>query len=721
MTSRRTQSDFAALFKKHRLKSELETLSEFGDLLAEEGYIYENSLFTRWQNGERIPKDRKLLITIIELFVKRGGLKDENEANLFLEAANQRDLNEKEISELNQYFHVMKQTLPEQIEIFVGREQIIKDVSWMLLNKKKVLLYGSPGVGKTAIGIRIGHLLQDKFPDGVLWLRADLKKELDIINQLLIFLNFDANSIKTTDEKLRKLTILVARKNYLIILDNIDSSELIIKKLLKLQIPILLTSTQLIFDEKSTIQIKLLSFIPIEYIDLSNEILGKPFVEQNKHYLTEIGKLLGYLPISCAIILKQILTNPLNLQNYIEEIRNYSIKLDKINYDNKNLHSSFEVSYNNLDSTSQKALSYASIFEGTDFNSQALAYMIGYPPKSIIPIINRLITYSLIEYSIKNRYRLHPAFKMYLRSKIDLSIGLNIICEYYTNTIKKIKKNGENFFDQELENITGIMHLCIKFGKYRKLIDIWDCIKRYLWYLGKWNVILLLKKSIQKAYVELRDQKGLVNFLGEDISRIYFYMNNQKKLNNSLFIAMNHARISKDNILIGLIEQKYGFTYLDNNKLIEAKSKLEISIKLMEKNGPKKDLIKSYIYLGKTYLKLGKISNASEKLQTALKKSKYYKIPEDIGLSHIFLGQLNIKKCNYSLAIKHFNFGLKIEKDIKRKVVMAMGYEGMAEANKKINKFTLSLYYYRNAYKLYSALKMKKEKDLINKKINEFK
>ena len=37
---------FAELFKKYRLRSEIETLSQFGDLLAQEGLVYENSLFT---------------------------------------------------------------------------------------------------------------------------------------------------------------------------------------------------------------------------------------------------------------------------------------------------------------------------------------------------------------------------------------------------------------------------------------------------------------------------------------------------------------------------------------------------------------------------------------------------------------------------------------------------------------------------------------------------
>ena len=78
------QQSFAALFKKYRLRSEIETLSEFGDLLAEEGIVYETSLFTRWQNGERVPRDRKTLLTMVRVFSKKGGVKFLHEANHLL-------------------------------------------------------------------------------------------------------------------------------------------------------------------------------------------------------------------------------------------------------------------------------------------------------------------------------------------------------------------------------------------------------------------------------------------------------------------------------------------------------------------------------------------------------------------------------------------------------------------------------------------------------------
>ncbi len=95
------EKTFAALFKKYRLRSEIDTLSEFGDLLTQEGLTYETSLFTRWQNGERVPRDRRVLLAIIRLFTKLGGIKDIREANTFFEAVDQRDLSDAEIYELH--------------------------------------------------------------------------------------------------------------------------------------------------------------------------------------------------------------------------------------------------------------------------------------------------------------------------------------------------------------------------------------------------------------------------------------------------------------------------------------------------------------------------------------------------------------------------------------------------------------------------------------------
>ena len=78
---------FAQLFKKYRLRAEFETISAFGDALAKEGYFYEESIFSHWQKGTRVPSDRKLLLTIIKIFIQRSAIQTQEEANELLAAA----------------------------------------------------------------------------------------------------------------------------------------------------------------------------------------------------------------------------------------------------------------------------------------------------------------------------------------------------------------------------------------------------------------------------------------------------------------------------------------------------------------------------------------------------------------------------------------------------------------------------------------------------------
>ena len=108
---------FSSLFKKYRLRSEIRTLTEFGDLLAEEGYVYENSLFTRWQNGERIPRDRKLLLAIISIFARRGGVDRLDHINEILASVQQRDLTEYEKVYFEKYLALSKVKSSELREV----------------------------------------------------------------------------------------------------------------------------------------------------------------------------------------------------------------------------------------------------------------------------------------------------------------------------------------------------------------------------------------------------------------------------------------------------------------------------------------------------------------------------------------------------------------------------------------------------------------------------
>ncbi len=116
MHSMSNSANFAELFKKYRLRSQINTLAQFANLLAEEGMVYENSLFSRWQSGERIPRDRKTIVAIVTVFAKNGGIRNIEQANDILQSADQLPLTKTEHTTISSYISTSRPSANELIE-----------------------------------------------------------------------------------------------------------------------------------------------------------------------------------------------------------------------------------------------------------------------------------------------------------------------------------------------------------------------------------------------------------------------------------------------------------------------------------------------------------------------------------------------------------------------------------------------------------------------------
>jgi hypothetical protein len=69
-----TTIKFKTLFRKYRLKAEFATLSELELAFAEKGFIYEDSIFSHWQSGTRIPQNRIVLLKLLEIFIDKKAI-----------------------------------------------------------------------------------------------------------------------------------------------------------------------------------------------------------------------------------------------------------------------------------------------------------------------------------------------------------------------------------------------------------------------------------------------------------------------------------------------------------------------------------------------------------------------------------------------------------------------------------------------------------------------
>lgn len=92
---------FRELFRRYRLRAEFSTLASLSDALCKKGIIQDESLYSHWQRGSRIPHQRHLLLCLLEIFVERRAMSSLDEANEFLASAGMGYLTKQETESLH--------------------------------------------------------------------------------------------------------------------------------------------------------------------------------------------------------------------------------------------------------------------------------------------------------------------------------------------------------------------------------------------------------------------------------------------------------------------------------------------------------------------------------------------------------------------------------------------------------------------------------------------
>lgn len=145
---------FAHLFTQYRRRSTLEYLEDFGDALAELGIALDDSTFSNWQRGARLPRQRSILLAVIKVLFVYEGITDALEANLLLEAAHQGYLSPDEEKEI---FRVERQHAQSpQGPIYLSSIHLVLP-SKLLMRIES--LAAEQGISRTTL---INSILEDK-------------------------------------------------------------------------------------------------------------------------------------------------------------------------------------------------------------------------------------------------------------------------------------------------------------------------------------------------------------------------------------------------------------------------------------------------------------------------------------------------------------------------------------------------------------------------------
>ncbi len=509
-------NNFQVLFKKYRLRAEFSTLSELATALADKGLVYEDSIFSRWQKGDRVP-NRATLLRLIAIFVEHQGMQSLDQANEFLESAGEGYITTQEAKKIP--FNLSEQTpfqVPNQIEYFTGREAFIKKIIENNLYGNTLLIYGAAGVGKSVLAIQLGYLLQDKFSDGVLWFRLDTSDVMDVLLSIGFAFGKDVGYIQDKDIRAQVIQSIIVKKEVLLIFDNVEQKSdinLLLPKNRNCFVIITSRYTNLSIPSYHS-SLSLESFSKEETLLLFKRILGEKYINKNKSQILQLAEAVGYLPLALHIFAKELKKDSINIKELLEEIQQEVVTLQELSYGDKNLDIAINFSYELLDEKTKKLFLSLSVFNGKDFSAESVAFINSLSDIETKKLLNNLKTVSLIEDSIKNRYRIHPMIKIFIRKESNNPALFLKAAKYYEHFLaqydKAFLKSYPNI-KQESDNVLYIFKQCYELQYWDEVIALWNPLEN----------LLYATKQLEKTrylYQIVKAQKTGVNNLQKAVS-----------------------------------------------------------------------------------------------------------------------------------------------------------------------------------------------------------
>jgi DNA-binding SARP family transcriptional activator/tetratricopeptide (TPR) repeat protein len=324
--------------------------------------------------------------------------------------------------------------LPAAVPDFTGRTAEIGQLAQFLVpdygaGVPLAVICGLPGIGKTALALRIAHQLRPAFPDGQLWVQLDgastrPRRAAEVLGELLRALGVPGAAVPDAlAERAAMYRSRLADRKVLVVADDAGSAGQV-----RPLIPGTAGSAVIVTSRLQLAELPAARILPLglpdhdEALRLLAAVIGGRRVSAELQDAQQLVAACGRLPLAVRIAGARLAGRPTWPVSLISEaLSDQQRRLDELAAGGLSVRASLAMSYQALDTRSQQALCFLSLLGPTDVAEWVIAAVLGVPDAS--DVVNRLTDSSLLtpvgpDATGSPRYRLHDLLRDYAAERL---------------------------------------------------------------------------------------------------------------------------------------------------------------------------------------------------------------------------------------------------------------------------------------------------------------
>jgi hypothetical protein len=322
--------------------------------------------------------------------------------------------------------------LPADLSPLIGRHTELDDLRGFFtaggqVGPRVAVLSGLPGVGKSALAVRLAHQLAGRFGRPPLY--ADLgglgvgrRDPAEVLGNFLHALQGPDEAMPTgLEERADLYQSLLADERALVVLDNAADAGQIRRLLPEGRWCLAIATSRARLATLPGVRLVNLEVLPEPAaVELLGTLAGPERIAADRQAAREVVRACGGLPLAVRIAGARLRSRPVwTVGTLAEELADRRRRLGRLKVEDLDVRASFALSYDDLPEGVARTFRLLGLLAGPESTAGVAAALTGDDPAAAKDAMEGLVDAQLLEVVAPGRYRLHDLLYLFARERLE--------------------------------------------------------------------------------------------------------------------------------------------------------------------------------------------------------------------------------------------------------------------------------------------------------------